>query len=170
MQRLRLSDRLQEVVAHENWKQGVFSEKKSWQISFGENLLHVISKLRIRIVPCFYKKFLLYSERHSTNSKQSPHNASGGHWQEVKTMENTLSRWLTRGGCLREVRFVGIGLGKFGGFRYLLAYWRSKRFCSVAVLCISFTWQMVKTRMIRLWGVQGWDTCDQIAIDAFQSN
>ena len=27
---------------------------------------------------------------------------------------------------------------------------RSKRFCSIAVLCISFTWQMVKTHVIRL--------------------
>ena len=26
---------------------------------------------------------------------------------------------------------------------------RSKRFCSSAVLCVSFTWQMVKTRLIR---------------------
>ena len=28
--------------------------------------------------------------------------------------------------------------------------WRSKRFYSIAVLCVSFTWQIVKTRVIRL--------------------
>ena len=29
-------------------------------------------------------------------------------------------------------------------------YRRSKRFCSIAVLCAGFTWQIVKTRVIRL--------------------
>ena len=37
---------------------------------------------------------------------------------------------------------------------------RSKRFCSNAVLCVSFTWQMVKTRVIRLRGVEGRDARD----------
>ena len=32
---------------------------------------------------------------------------------------------------------------------------RSKRFCSSAVLCVNFTWQMVKTRMIRLRVMEG---------------
>ena len=32
---------------------------------------------------------------------------------------------------------------------------RSKRFCSNAVLCANFTWQMVKTRAIRLWVIEG---------------
>ena len=39
---------------------------------------------------------------------------------------------------------------------------RSKRFCSNAVLCVSFTWQMVKTRVIRLRGVEGRDAHDQL--------
>ena len=46
---------------------------------------------------------------------------------------------------------------------------RSKRFCSNAVLCVSFTWQMVKTRVIRLRGVEGRNARDQIAFCAFHS-
>ena len=44
---------------------------------------------------------------------------------------------------------------------------RSKRFCSNAVLCVSFTWQMVKTRVIRLRGIEGRNARDQIAFCAF---
>ena len=40
---------------------------------------------------------------------------------------------------------------------------RSKRFCSNAVLCVGFTWQIVKTHVIRLGGVEGWNVRDQIA-------
>ena len=38
---------------------------------------------------------------------------------------------------------------------------RSKCFCFRAVLCVSFTQQMVKTRVIRLWVVEGpnWSNC-----------
>ena len=46
---------------------------------------------------------------------------------------------------------------------------RSKRFCSNAVLCVSFTWQMFKTRVIRLRGVEGRNARDQIAFCAFHS-
>ena len=46
---------------------------------------------------------------------------------------------------------------------------RSKRFCSNAVLCVSFTLQMVKTRVIRVRGVEGRNARDQIAFCAFQS-
>ena len=42
---------------------------------------------------------------------------------------------------------------------------RSKRFCSSAVLCVGFTWQMVKTRVIRLREIKS----DQIAFCAFHS-
>ena len=41
---------------------------------------------------------------------------------------------------------------------------RSKRFCSNTVLCVSFTWQMVKLRVIRSRGVEGWNARDQIAL------
>ena len=44
-----------------------------------------------------------------------------------------------------------------------------KRFCSIAVLCVSFTWQIVKTHMIRLWKVADPNTRDQIAFCAFHS-
>ena len=40
---------------------------------------------------------------------------------------------------------------------------RTKRFCSNAVLCVRFTWYMVKTRVIRVRGVEGRNACDQIA-------
>ena len=40
---------------------------------------------------------------------------------------------------------------------------RSKRFCSNAVLCVSFTLQMVKTRVIRLRVFDGSNAHDQIA-------
>ena len=46
---------------------------------------------------------------------------------------------------------------------------RSKRFCSNAVLYISFTWQMVKTRMIRIQVIEGPNVHDQIALRAFCS-
>ena len=46
---------------------------------------------------------------------------------------------------------------------------RSKRFCSNAVLCISFTWQMVKTRVIRIRVIEGPNVHDQIALCAFYS-
>ena len=42
--------------------------------------------------------------------------------------------------------------------------WRAKRFCSNAVLCISFMWQMVKTRMIRIRVIEGPNVHDQIAL------
>ena len=45
----------------------------------------------------------------------------------------------------------------------------SKCFCSNAVLWASFTWQMVKTRVIRLRGVDGRNDCDQIAFCSFHS-
>ena len=44
---------------------------------------------------------------------------------------------------------------------------RSKRFYSNAPLCVSFTWQMVKTRVIRLRGVEGRNACDQVRFWAF---
>ena len=40
---------------------------------------------------------------------------------------------------------------------------RSKSLCSNAVLCVGFWWQMVKTHMIRLRGVEGQNVCDQTA-------
>ena len=46
---------------------------------------------------------------------------------------------------------------------------RSKRFCSNAVLCVRFAWQIVKTLVIRLRGVEGQDAGDQIAFCAFYS-
>ena len=45
----------------------------------------------------------------------------------------------------------------------------SKCFRSNAVLCISFTWQMIKTHMIRLWGVESRNVSDQIAFCEFHS-
>ena len=44
---------------------------------------------------------------------------------------------------------------------------RPKCFCSSPVLCISFTWQMVKTCVIRLQMVEGLDAHDQITFFAF---
>ena len=41
---------------------------------------------------------------------------------------------------------------------------------SNAVLCLGFTWQMVKTSVIKLWGVEDWNACDQIAFCALQMN
>ena len=38
-----------------------------------------------------------------------------------------------------------------------------KRFCSNSVLCVSCTWQIVKTLVIRLRGVEGRNACNQIA-------
>ena len=46
---------------------------------------------------------------------------------------------------------------------------RLKRFCSNAVLCISFAWQMVKTRMIRLQVIKGLNLCEKIVFCAFHS-
>ena len=46
---------------------------------------------------------------------------------------------------------------------------RSKRFCSIAVFCVSFTWQMVKTRVIKLRGAEGRDAREQIAFCPFHS-
>ena len=46
---------------------------------------------------------------------------------------------------------------------------RSKRFCSNTVLCVSFTRQMVKIRVIRLRGVEGRNARDQITFCAFHS-
>ena len=40
---------------------------------------------------------------------------------------------------------------------------RTKRFCSNAVLCVSFTRYMVKTRVIRVRYVEGQNARDQIA-------
>ena len=45
---------------------------------------------------------------------------------------------------------------------------RSKRFCYNAALCASFTWQMVKTCVIR-WRMIGPNARDQIAFNAFHS-
>ena len=45
----------------------------------------------------------------------------------------------------------------------------SKCFCSNVVLCISFTRQMIKTRVIRLRGVESRNVCDQIAFCSFLS-
>ena len=46
---------------------------------------------------------------------------------------------------------------------------RSKCFCSNPGLCVDFTWQMVKTRVIRVQGEGGRNMCDQIAFCAFHS-
>ena len=45
----------------------------------------------------------------------------------------------------------------------------SKRFCSDDVLCVSFTWHMVKTCMIRLRVIEGPNAHDQIMSCAFHS-
>ena len=44
---------------------------------------------------------------------------------------------------------------------------RSKRFYSNALLCVRFTWQMVKTRVTRLRRVEGRNACDQVRFFAF---
>ena len=46
---------------------------------------------------------------------------------------------------------------------------RSKRFCSSAVLCVRFTWQMVKTRVISLRAIESPNMRDQITFCAFPS-
>ena len=46
---------------------------------------------------------------------------------------------------------------------------KSKRFCSNAVLCVSFTLQMVKKRVIRLRVFEGPNVLDQIAFYTFPS-
>ena len=46
---------------------------------------------------------------------------------------------------------------------------RSKRFCSSAVLCVSFVWQMIKTRVIRLPVIEGRNTLDRSAFCAFHT-
>ena len=46
---------------------------------------------------------------------------------------------------------------------------RSKRFCSSVVLCVSFTWQMIKTRVIRLRVIEGPNARDQIAFSVFNT-
>ena len=45
----------------------------------------------------------------------------------------------------------------------------SKRYCSNAVLWVSFLWQIVKTRVIRLRVIEGPNARDQIALCAFHS-
>ena len=46
----------------------------------------------------------------------------------------------------------------------------AKRFCSSAVLCVSFTWQLVKTaRVIKIRVIEGPNVHDQIAFCAFHS-
>ena len=42
--------------------------------------------------------------------------------------------------------------------------WRSKHFCCNALFCVSFTWQTVKTHVIRLQEVEGQITHDQICV------
>ena len=46
---------------------------------------------------------------------------------------------------------------------------KSKRFCSSAVLCLSFTWEMVKTRKIRLGVIESANARDQSAFCAFHT-
>ena len=46
---------------------------------------------------------------------------------------------------------------------------RSKRFCSSVVLCVSFTWQMIKTRVIRLRVIEGPNARDQITFSVFNT-
>ena len=46
---------------------------------------------------------------------------------------------------------------------------RSKRFCSSAVLWVSFTWQMVKTRVISVQAIESPNTRNQITFCAFPS-
>ena len=46
---------------------------------------------------------------------------------------------------------------------------RSKRFCSSAVLWVSFTWQMVKRRVISVRAIESPNTRDQITFCAFHS-
>ena len=46
---------------------------------------------------------------------------------------------------------------------------KSKRFCSIAVLCVSFTRQIVKTRVITLRVTEGPNVRDQIAFFACHS-
>ena len=46
---------------------------------------------------------------------------------------------------------------------------RSKRFWSIAVLCVSFTLEIVKTRVTRLRVIIGPNARDQIALCAFHS-
>ena len=46
--------------------------------------------------------------------------------------------------------------------------WRLKHFCC-AVLCVSLTWQLFKTCMIRLRVIEGPNTHDQIVLCAFHS-
>ena len=46
---------------------------------------------------------------------------------------------------------------------------RSRCFCSDAVLRVGFTWQMVKTHVMRLRGVEGWNGRDKIASCALHS-
>ena len=46
---------------------------------------------------------------------------------------------------------------------------RSKRFCSSAVLCVSFTWQAVKTRVIRLRVIESPNARDQSAFCGFHT-
>ena len=59
------------------------------------------------------------------------------------------------------------------GVRYTCTYTsnnqRPKCFCFSAVLCVGFTWQMVKTRVTRLLGVEGRKAQDQIVFCAFRS-
>ena len=59
------------------------------------------------------------------------------------------------------------------GVRYTCTYTsnnqRPKRFCFSAVLCVGFTWQVVKTRVTRLLGVEGRKAQDQIVFCAFRS-
>ena len=46
---------------------------------------------------------------------------------------------------------------------------RSKRFCSSAVLCVRFTWQVVRTRVIRLRVTEDPNARDQSAFCAFRT-
>ena len=45
----------------------------------------------------------------------------------------------------------------------------SKNFCSIAVLGVSFTWQIVKTRVTRSRVIEGPNASNQIAFHAFHS-
>ena len=47
---------------------------------------------------------------------------------------------------------------------------RSKRFCSNAVVCVRFTWQMVKTREFRLRVIEDPNARDQSAFCAFHTS
>ena len=97
------------------------------------------------------------------NSRQQETDKAGLLQKEIKEASNKVQvSWM----CKCNITIIRISNNQ--RLRSLSDYdRRSKHFCFIAVLCISFTWQIVETHVIRLQVTGGPNALDQIAFCAF---